>query len=212
METEKEIHLTNQNQQLKKRIKEMEELFGETDDQYQASLKELMEEKRELTAKNTALESRFFTVSEENAELIEIVENYKALAEKNGHEQPTPSQSNFMSESFLTEFTDLQDQVDKLNDDKITLQSRIRQLENDIGNMVQKIKSLETTNAELNQALTSVNKENKQLAKEKRVYSLLTADRLKNEFKHTARQNREQSLEFRRGSRFVSMPKENPKV
>uniref|UniRef100_A0AC35FIW9 Uncharacterized protein n=1 Tax=Panagrolaimus sp. PS1159 TaxID=55785 RepID=A0AC35FIW9_9BILA len=125
-----------------------------------------MDEKKELTSKNTALESRLFTVSEENAELTEMVENYKGLAEKNHQEQPTPSQSNLMSESFVTEFTDLQDQVDKLNEDKITLQSRIRELENDIGNMVQKIESLESTNAELHQALTSVNKENKQLAKE----------------------------------------------
>uniref|UniRef100_A0AC35GNW3 Uncharacterized protein n=1 Tax=Panagrolaimus sp. PS1159 TaxID=55785 RepID=A0AC35GNW3_9BILA len=176
METEKEIYLTNQNHQLKKRIKEMEALFGEIDDQYQASLKELMDEKKELTAKNTALESRLLTVSEEKAELTELVENYKGLAEKNRHEQPTSSQSNFMSESFVTEFADLQDQVDKLNEDKIALQSRIRQLENDIGNMVQEIESLERTNAELEKALTSVDKEKKQLAKEnKRMAECVTS-------------------------------------
>jgi predicted nuclease with TOPRIM domain len=173
METEREKQLMNQNQKLKKRIQEMEELFGETDEQYHTNLKELMDEKKELTAKINALESRLFAAKEENAELADMVENSKSLAGKNAPPQPTGSH---MSESLVAEYNDLQEQVEKLNGDKVSLQSRIREMVQDMADMVEKIESLESINAELNEALTILSKEKKRLSQEnKRMAECVTS-------------------------------------
>ena len=167
MESEKELHMVRQNQQLKKRIQEMEQFCGDIDDEYQKSLKELMAEKQDLKAKHTALGNRVFTLAEENEELKKLVETLeKRLSEKNTPPEPPTTQSNPMSESFVAEYHALQDKVDELNENKAKLQARIGELESHLKEMIQRIESLESENAELAVALSSVSTEKKNLAAE----------------------------------------------
>uniref|UniRef100_A0A914Z548 Uncharacterized protein n=1 Tax=Panagrolaimus superbus TaxID=310955 RepID=A0A914Z548_9BILA len=115
---------------------------------------------------NNALESKMFTISEENTELTETVEKLQKLAEKNVPQKPIETPLNVMSESFVTDYNGLQDKVDELNEDKITLEAKVREMETFMKEMVQKLEELESVNAELTEALSYVNNKKQQLLEE----------------------------------------------
>uniref|UniRef100_A0AC34FC78 Uncharacterized protein n=1 Tax=Panagrolaimus sp. ES5 TaxID=591445 RepID=A0AC34FC78_9BILA len=82
MESERELHLLNQIDKLKRRINEIQELANAQGDDFRERLEELTEQKKALAAKNTALESRIFIISEERAHLKEMVEELTAEKDK----------------------------------------------------------------------------------------------------------------------------------
>uniref|UniRef100_A0A914Z5C4 Uncharacterized protein n=1 Tax=Panagrolaimus superbus TaxID=310955 RepID=A0A914Z5C4_9BILA len=110
-----------------------------------------------------------FTISEENAELGEVVEKLQKLAEKNVPEKPIETPLNVLSESFVTDYNGLQDKVDELNEEKIELEAKMREMEMHMKEMVLKLEQMESVNAELTEALSSVNKEKKQLSQDNKL-------------------------------------------
>jgi chromosome segregation ATPase len=168
MASEHELHLINQNQALKKRIREMEELFASQDDEYHEELKKMMAEQKKLTEKNNALEARIFHLDEEKAELSEMVEKLSTKVANVAPQKSLPVPA--ASDSFLNDYASLQDTVDDLNENKIKLEAKVQELEAEIKNLVDIIDSLEIKCQEQDDLLLSVNKTNKQLLKENREY------------------------------------------
>uniref|UniRef100_A0AC34G210 Uncharacterized protein n=1 Tax=Panagrolaimus sp. ES5 TaxID=591445 RepID=A0AC34G210_9BILA len=150
MESETELHLLNQIDKLKRRINEIQELANAQDDDFRERLEELTEQKKVLTAKNTALESRIFSISEECTHLKEMVE--ELTAENDVQQQPIEPQSNPLSESFVAEVHGLQDTVAVLEDDKKKLEAKIVRMEEDMIQIIQKAEELESTNTKLTEA------------------------------------------------------------
>uniref|UniRef100_A0AC35EW27 Uncharacterized protein n=1 Tax=Panagrolaimus sp. PS1159 TaxID=55785 RepID=A0AC35EW27_9BILA len=213
MEAEKEIQPINQNQQLKKSIKETEALLNEIDDQHQAKLKEFMDEKKELTAKLFGEVDKAREKAEE--ELRKVVEENVILRILHNEQ----SVQNYELGLKVLEIPGLKASIKRYDnkvaslEDELKMSKELRDINNNAAITTQSNK--ENVVPDLNmQERPSTSKESKSRPQysnssttepSKAPSALSWADRLKIDYKNTARKRP-------RISHSVSMPKEDPKV
>uniref|UniRef100_A0AC34GVM7 Uncharacterized protein n=1 Tax=Panagrolaimus sp. ES5 TaxID=591445 RepID=A0AC34GVM7_9BILA len=159
--------LVHQINLLKAEKKQQEELFTELEENYNEKLKSLINDNKQFSEKNSDLQSRLLFVQNENVLLDECVKRLSQEAEENRLKLPLlATESNGPSDSFINEYSEMQDLVEKLNEEKKKLQQKCDELKKDFEVAVQKYETSETKTKILEGKFSDAFKENLKLAAE----------------------------------------------